>query len=161
MDPVVLPKRSVEVFTLWPSQVPVVFPNLSVDVLQDAFAEFVETNVFELLRAYRRQQRQFDLIVLDPPKLIESKEGVTRGARAYKDMNMQAFALLRPGGILMTYSCSGLLDTALFQKIVADAALDAGRQGRIIDRLGQTADHPVALNYPEAEYLKGFCIQVD
>ena len=135
--------------------------NMQLNGLDTATSEFVEANVFELLRAYRRQQRQFDLIVLDPPKLIESKEGVTRGARAYKDMNMQAFALLRPGGILMTWSCSGLLDTALFQKIVADAALDAGRQGRIIDRLGQAADHPVALNYPEAEYLKGFCIQVD
>lgn len=135
--------------------------NMQLNGLDTSTSEFVETNVFELLRAYRRQQRQFDLIVLDPPKLIESKEAVTRGARAYKDMNMQAFALLRPGGILMTYSCSGLLDTALFQKIVADAALDARRQGRIIDRLGQAADHPVALNYPEAEYLKGFCIQVD
>ncbi len=124
-------------------------------------SEFIETNVFEKLRAYRRQQSLFDLIVLDPPKLIESKEALTRGARAYKDMNMQAFALLRPGGILMTFSCSGLLDTQLYQKIVADAALDAGRQGRIIDRLGQSADHPVALNFPEAEYLKGFCIQVD
>ena len=135
--------------------------NMQLNGLDTATSEFVEANVFELLRAYRRQQRQFDLIVLDPPKLIESKEGVTRGARAYKDMNMQAFALLRPGGILMTWSCSGLLETALFQKIVADAALDAGKQGRIIDRLGQAADHPVALNYPEAEYLKGFCIQVD
>ncbi len=135
--------------------------HLQLNGLNPATSEFVEANVFELLRAYRRQQRLFDLIILDPPKLIESREAVTRGARAYKDMNMQAFGLLRPGGILMTYSCSGLLDTPLFQKIVADAALDAGRQGRIIERLGQSADHPVALNYPEAEYLKGFIIQVD
>lgn len=135
--------------------------NMQLNGLDLSTSEFIETNVFEQLRTYRRQQRQFDLIVLDPPKLIESKEALTRGARAYKDMNMQAFALLRPGGILMTFSCSGLLDTQLFQKIVADAALDAGRQGRIIDRLGQSADHPVALNFPEAEYLKGFCVQVD
>ena len=135
--------------------------NMQLNRLDLSTSEFIETNVFEKLRAYRRQQSLFDLIVLDPPKLIESKEALTRGARAYKDMNMQAFALLRPGGILMTFSCSGLLDTQLYQKIVADAALDAGRQGRIIDRLGQSADHPVALNFPEAEYLKGFCIQVD
>ncbi len=135
--------------------------NMQLNGLDLSTSEFIEANVFEQLRTYRRQQRMFDLIVLDPPKLIESKEAVTRGARAYKDMNMQAFALLRPGGILMTFSCSGLLDTQLFQKIVADAALDAGRQGRIIDRLGQSADHPVALNFPEAEYLKGFCVQVD
>ena len=135
--------------------------NLQLNKLDVSTCEFLEANVFEQLRAYRRQQKQFDLIVLDPPKLIESKEALTRGARAYKDMNMQAFALLRPGGMLMTYSCSGLLDTQLFQKIVADAALDAGRQGRIVERLGQSADHPVALNFPEAEYLKGFCVQVD
>jgi len=135
--------------------------NMLLNGLDLTRTEFIEANVFEQLRAYRRQQRLFDLIILDPPKLIESKEAVNRGARAYKDMNMQAFAILRPGGMLMTYSCSGLLDTPLFQKIVADAALDAGRQGHIIDRLGQSADHPVALNYPEADYLKGFCIQVD
>lgn len=135
--------------------------NLQLNGLDPVNSEFIEANVFEQLRTYRRENRQFDLIVLDPPKLIESKEAIGRGARAYKDMNMQAFAILRPGGILMTWSCSGLLDTPLFQKIVADAALDAGRQGRIIDRLGQSADHPIALNYPEAEYLKGFCVQVD
>lgn len=135
--------------------------NLQLNGLDPSTTEFVEANVFEQLRAWRRQKREFDLIVLDPPKLIESKEGLNRGARAYKDMNMQAFALLRPGGMLMTFSCSGLLETTLFQKIVADAALDVGRQGRIVDRISQSADHPTALNYPEAEYLKGLCIQVD
>lgn len=123
--------------------------------------ENIEANAFEQLRAFRSEQRQFDLIVLDPPKFIDSKQAVNRGARAYKDINMQAFALLRPGGILVTFSCSGLLSPALMQKIVADAALDAGRQGRIIDRLHQSADHPVALNFPEADYLKGLIVQVD
>jgi 23S rRNA (cytosine1962-C5)-methyltransferase len=123
--------------------------------------EQVEANVFEQLRTWRRGERRFDIIVLDPPKLIDSKQTEARGARAYKDVNMQAFALLRPGGLLITFSCSGLLSPQLMQKIVADAALDAGRQGRIIQRLGQSADHPVALNFPEADYLKGLCIQVD
>jgi 23S rRNA (cytosine1962-C5)-methyltransferase len=101
------------------------------------------------------------VIVLDPPKLIDSKQAIDRGARAYKDVNLQAFSLLKPGGFLMTFSCSGLLSPPLFQKIVADAALDAGRQAVIVGRLGQTADHPVALNFPEGEYLKGFCIRAE
>jgi len=135
--------------------------NVRLNNLPLSQVENIEANVFEQLRAFRRQQRLFDLIVLDPPKLVDSKQALNRGARAYKDVNMQAFALLRPGGMLVTFSCSSLLAPALMQKIVADAALDAGRQGRIIDRLGQSADHPVALNFPEAEYLKGLCVQVE
>jgi 23S rRNA (cytosine1962-C5)-methyltransferase len=123
--------------------------------------ENIEADVFNQLREFKRAQRKFDLIVLDPPKLIDSKQAIDRGARAYKDVNMQAFALLKPGGLLITFSCSGLLSTQLFQKIVADAALDAGRQAAIIERLSQSADHPVALNFPEGEYLKGLCIRVD
>lgn len=123
--------------------------------------ENIEANVFEQLREFKRAKRQFDLVVLDPPKLIESKQGMDRGARAYKDVNMQAFSLLKPGGLLMTFSCSGLLSAQLFQKIVADAALDAGRQAAIIERLSQSVDHPVALNFPEGEYLKGLCIRVE
>lgn len=135
--------------------------NLQLNGFNPDSVEMVEANVFEQLRAYKREKRQFDLIVLDPPKLIDSRDYITRGARAYKDLNMQAFALLNPGGLLMTFSCSGLLDGPLFQKIVADGALDARRQGRIIEKAGQAADHPVALNYPEAEYLKGLIVQVD
>jgi 23S rRNA (cytosine1962-C5)-methyltransferase len=123
--------------------------------------ENIEANVFEQLREFKRVQRTFDVIVLDPPKLIDSRQALDRGARAYKDVNMQAFSLLKPGGLLMTFSCSGLLAPQLFQKIVADAALDAGRQGVIVERLSQSADHPVALNFPEGEYLKGFCIRVE
>lgn len=120
----------------------------------------IEANVFEQLRAFRRAGRQFDLVVLDPPKFVESRQAMNRGARAYKDVNMQAIALLRPGGTLMTFSCSGLLPAPLFQKIVADAALDVEREGWILASLGQSADHPVALNFPEAEYLKGYCVRV-
>jgi 23S rRNA (cytosine1962-C5)-methyltransferase len=123
--------------------------------------ENIEADVFRQMREFKRAQRKFDLIVLDPPKLIDSKQAIDRGARAYKDVSMQAFALLKPGGLLMTFSCSGLLSTQLFQKIVADAALDAGRQAAIIERLSQSADHPVALNFPEGEYLKGLCIRVE
>jgi 23S rRNA (cytosine1962-C5)-methyltransferase len=129
--------------------------------IDSARLENIEANVFEQLREFKRAQRKFDLIVLDPPKLIDSKAAQMRGARAYKDVNLQAFSLLKPGGLLMTFSCSGLLSPQLFQKIVADAALDAGRQACIVERLTQSADHPVALSFPEGEYLKGLCIRVE
>jgi 23S rRNA (cytosine1962-C5)-methyltransferase len=123
--------------------------------LDPASSEQVEADVFELLRHYRDASRRFDLIVLDPPKFVESRSQLTRSARGYKDINLLAFKLLKPGGILITFSCSGLLDLDLFQKIVADAALDAGRDACIIRRLSQPADHPTALNFPEGTYLKG------
>ncbi|MGQ0603945.1 MAG: class I SAM-dependent rRNA methyltransferase, partial [Anaerolineales bacterium] len=117
-------------------------------------------DVFTVLRQYRDSRRQFDVIVLDPPKFAETKAQVERAARGYKDINLLAFKLLRPGGVLFTFSCSGGLEPALFQKIVADAALDAGREAQIIKRLSQSADHPVALNFPEGEYLKGLACRV-
>ncbi|HEY3486718.1 MAG TPA: class I SAM-dependent rRNA methyltransferase, partial [Gammaproteobacteria bacterium] len=135
--------------------------NARLNGIDDGRMENIAANVFEQLREFRRAQRRFDLIVLDPPKLIDSKQAIDRGARAYKDVNMQAFSLLKPGGLLITFSCSGLLSTQLFQKIVADAALDAGRQASIVERLSQTADHPVALNFPEGEYLKGLCVRAE
>ena len=121
--------------------------------------ENVEGNVFQLLREYRQQGRDFDVIVLDPPKFIESAGQVKKAGRAYKDINMLAMQLLRPGGFLFTFSCSGLLAPELFQKIVAYAALDAGKNIHIIRRLAQAEDHPVALNFPEAGYLKGLLCQ--
>jgi 23S rRNA (cytosine1962-C5)-methyltransferase len=121
--------------------------------------ENIQADAFDCLRQFQREGRQFDLIVLDPPKFVESKSQLQRGARAYKDINMQAFKLLTPDGLLFTFSCSGLLPTLLFQKIIADAALDAGCHAHIVRRLGQAADHPVSLNFPEADYLKGFCIR--
>jgi len=114
-----------------------------------------EGDAFALLRKYRAEGKEFDLIIIDPPKFVESAKHVEKAARGYKDINMLAFQLLRPGGMLFTFSCSGLLDASLFQKIVADAALDACRDAVILHRLTQSPDHPVALNFPEAGYLKG------
>ena len=102
----------------------------------------------------------FDVVVLDPPKFAESKANLPRASRGYKDINMLAFALLEPGGILFTFSCSGLMEPDLFQKIVADAALDAGCEAQIVRRLGQAADHPTLLSFPESSYLKGFICKV-
>lgn len=124
-------------------------------------AEWQEADVFQALRDFRKAGRTFDLIVLDPPKFAPSAAHAERAARAYKDINILGFRLLRPGGLLMTYSCSGGIGLELFQKIVAGAAVDADREARIIRRLSGTADHPVALNFPEGEYLKGLLVQVD
>jgi 23S rRNA (cytosine1962-C5)-methyltransferase len=103
----------------------------------------------------------FDLIVLDPPKFAHTAAHAARAARAYKDSNVQALRLLAPGGLLMSYSCSGGVSPELFQKIVADAALDAKRTARIVQRLQGAADHPVDLAFPEGEYLKGLLLQLD
>lgn len=117
--------------------------------------EAVEGNVFSELRRFRAEDRRFDVIVLDPPKFVEHRKHVDKAARGYKDINLLACQLLAPGGTLVTFSCSGLLESELFQKIVADAALDAGREARIVRRLSQSEDHPVHLAFPEASYLKG------
>jgi len=122
-------------------------------------AEFVEGDVFQVLRKFRDEARSYDLIVLDPPRFAPTAAHAEKAARAYKDINLLAFKLLRPGGILMTFSCSGGVDAALFQKIVASAALDAGVQAQIVEHLSQSPDHPVALNFPEAAYLKGLTLR--
>ncbi|NTV94699.1 MAG: 23S rRNA (cytosine(1962)-C(5))-methyltransferase RlmI [Thiobacillus sp.] len=124
-------------------------------------AEWLEADVFQALRDFRKEGRTFDLIVLDPPKFAPSSAHAERAARAYKDINLLGFKLLTPGGLMMTYSCSGGIGIELFQKIVAGAALDAGRDARIVRRLAGAADHPVGLAYPEGEYLKGLLVQAD
>lgn len=121
----------------------------------------VEADAFTRLRQWQQEGRGFDLIVLDPPKFVENRQHLPRGCRGYKDINMQALKLLRPGGLLVTFSCSGLLEADLFQKIVADAALDAGRSLQLIDCLGQADDHPVLMSFPEGAYLKGLVCRVD
>ena len=122
--------------------------------------EWLEGDVFQELRKFRDSRRDFNLIILDPPKFAPTRSQVNKATRAYKDINLLAFKLLRPGGILATYSCSGGVDAALFQKIVAGAALDAGADVQIIRQLSQGADHPVALNFPEGAYLKGLvCVK--
>ncbi|MEZ4422310.1 MAG: class I SAM-dependent methyltransferase [Gemmatimonadota bacterium] len=123
--------------------------------------ELVRGDAFEVLRRFAEEGRQWDVVVLDPPKFIESKAQLQRGARGYKDINRVALACVRPGGTLLTFSCSGLLEPDLFQKIVADAALDAGRTGRIRARLFQGRDHPVLLPFPESAYLKGLVVRVE
>ncbi|NLO68140.1 MAG: 23S rRNA (cytosine(1962)-C(5))-methyltransferase RlmI [Bacteroidales bacterium] len=120
----------------------------------DAFT-LVEADVPKALRRFRDEGRSFGLIILDPPKFIESRNQIDKGARAYKDINMLAIKLLKPGGLLFTFSCSGHMEDSLFQKIVADAAVDAGRDLQILRWLSQGPDHPVLSSFPEGRYLKG------
>jgi len=120
-----------------------------------------EADVFALLRALHQQGERFDVVILDPPKFAHHPDQVNRAARAYKDLNRIALGLINPGGILATFSCSGVVDASLFQKIIFSAALEAGREARIIERLTQASDHPVLLTFPESEYLKGFICRVE
>lgn len=123
--------------------------------LSDDSAEWLEGDVFSELRRLAQAKRTFDLIVLDPPKFAPTAKHVAKAARAYKDINLWAFKLLRPGGGLATFSCSGSLSADLLQKIVAGAAVDAGIEAKIIERFTAGDDHPVRLSFPEGDYLKG------
>ncbi len=126
----------------------------------DVQAEGVAGDVFQVLRAWRATNERFDVIILDPPKFAHSQQQVERAARAYKDINLLAMQLLQPGGVLATFSCSGLVSADLFQKIVFGASVDAGRDVQVIERLSQGADHPLLLSFPEGEYLKGLLCRV-
>ncbi|MBP9005336.1 MAG: class I SAM-dependent methyltransferase [Candidatus Marinimicrobia bacterium] len=135
--------------------------NVALNGFDSAKVENLTDDVFQVLRKFRDQGRSFDLIILDPPKFAESKSQIERASRGYKDINLLAFKLLQPGGILFTFSCSGQISPELFQKIVADSALDAGKSAQILAWLNQSADHPTALNFPEGHYLKGLVCVVD
>jgi 23S rRNA (cytosine1962-C5)-methyltransferase len=123
-------------------------------------ADWLEADVFAALRKLRDGGRAFDLIVLDPPKFAPTAALAERAARGYKDVNLLALKLLAPGGWLATFSCSGGVSRDLFQKIVAGAALDAGVDAQILRHLSAGVDHPVALTFPEGEYLKGLLCRV-
>jgi 23S rRNA (cytosine1962-C5)-methyltransferase len=135
--------------------------NIELNNPDDSKIENISGDVFEVLRKFRDERRTFDLIILDPPKFAESESQIQKASRGYKDINLLAIKLLNPGGILFTFSCSGHISQELFQKIVADAALDSGREVKIIKQLTQAADHPVALNFPEGLYLKGLVCYVE
>ncbi|MBB2927168.1 class I SAM-dependent rRNA methyltransferase [Paraburkholderia silvatlantica] len=134
--------------------------NVEANGFDPARAAWLDADAFKTLRRLYDEGERFDLVVLDPPKFAASREHVDRAARAYKDINLTGFKLLRPGGLLFTYSCSGAIDPALFQKIVAGAAADARVDARILKRLGAGVDHPLLTAFPEGEYLKGLLLQI-
>jgi len=129
--------------------------NLQLNGLDASRSTDINGNAFNVLRELRRDGARYDVIVLDPPKFAFTQRDVKKASRGYKDINMQAFHLLKPGGYLLTFSCSGVISDDLFQKIVFGAALDSGRDIRIVGRMMQSSDHPVALTFPEGAYLKG------
>ena len=133
--------------------------NAALNGLDAPGTEWLEADVFRYLRDARTQGRSFDLIVLDPPKFAPTEKHAPAAARAYKDINLNALRLLRPGGLLATFSCSGGVSADLFQKIVAGAAADAGASATLRGRFQAAPDHPVLLEFPEGEYLKGLLLQ--
>lgn len=135
--------------------------NMKINNIANDRFENITGDVFKMLRKFREEKRKFDIVVLDPPKFIESQKDLQRACRGYKDIAMIAFQILNPGGLLLTFSCSGLMPVDLFQKITADAALDAEVQGKIVRQFSQSADHPVSFSFPEAGYLKGLLCRVD
>ncbi|CAJ4198028.1 SAM-dependent methyltransferase [Burkholderia pseudomallei] len=134
--------------------------NVAANGFDAARAQWLDADAFKTLRRLVDEGERFDLIVLDPPKFAPTRDSVDRAARAYKDVNLSGLKLLRPGGLLFTYSCSGAIDMDLFQKIVAGAAADAKVDARILKRLGAGVDHPLLTAFSEGEYLKGLLLQI-
>ncbi|HZF20539.1 MAG TPA: class I SAM-dependent rRNA methyltransferase [Burkholderiales bacterium] len=133
--------------------------NLELNRIAPDRAQWLDADVFQALRRLQRDERRFDLIVLDPPKFAPTSKDAARAARGYKDINLNALKLLRPGGLLATFSCSGGVSAELFQKIVAGAAADAGAPLLLRDRYRSAPDHPVRIEFPEGEYLKGLLLE--
>ena len=125
--------------------------------LNGSEATFVVNDAFQYVR---QTSARFDLVICDPPAFAKSRAEVDRAARGYKDVNLFAMKLIEPGGMVMTFSCSGHMSLDLFQKVIFAAALDAGRRVSFVRRLTAGADHPVSLYCPEGEYLKGFLLEV-
>jgi 23S rRNA (cytosine1962-C5)-methyltransferase len=132
--------------------------NVALNGFSAEHTTFMDADVNASLRQFVEAGQTFDAIVLDPPKFAPTAAHADRAARAYKDINRLAFKILKPGGALFTYSCSGGIDAALFHKIIAGAGIDAGVDGYITDRLGGAPDHPMTINFPEGEYLKGLVV---
>jgi 23S rRNA (cytosine1962-C5)-methyltransferase len=132
--------------------------NVTLNVPDRQDDEYIVGDAFEVLRYYRDSGRQFDVVILDPPKFAHSQRDLNRASRGYKDLNWLALRLLRRDGLLATFSCSGRVSAELFQKIVFGAAVDADRNVQITHPMGQAPDHPILLSFPESAYLKGlFC----
>lgn len=135
--------------------------NFALNKIDSSKYENTQDDVFKYLRKLRDTSRQFDIIILDPPKFAESVNQIEKAARGYKDINLLALKLLKNNGILFTFSCSGHIVPDLFNKIIADAAADAGREVRILKYLTQSPDHTMLTSFPEGLYLKGLVCKVD
>ena len=132
--------------------------NVALNGFEAAHTRFLDADVNATLRRFIEEGQTFDAIVLDPPKFAPTIAHAERAARAYKDINRLALKLLVPGGVLLTFSCSGGIGADLFHKIVAGAGIDASVDGYISERLGAAPDHPMTIEFPEGEYLKGLVV---
>ena len=135
--------------------------NITLNEIESSKYENINDDIFKYLRKLRDTNKQFDIIILDPPKFAESVSQVEKASRGYKDINLLAIKLLKKGGLLFTFSCSGHITTELFNKIISDAALDSGRRVNVIKHLTQSPDHTVLTNFPEGLYLKGLICKVN
>jgi len=135
--------------------------NMILNELNPSSYNWIIDDAFKALRKMRDNFRKFDVIILDPPKFATTYSQVEKASRGYKDINLLGFKLLNPGGTLITFSCSGGINESLFQKIISDAALDAGVTASIVHKLTQGPDHPIGLNFPEGSYLKGLICKID
>lgn len=136
------------------------FPITSRSADSDIIVEYVAGDIFAELRRFRADNRKFDAVILDPPKFAQRISQINSAARGYQDINRLSMSILRPGGILVTFSCSGLVSPDLFQKIIFSASLEAEREVQILEKLGHSTDHPILITVPETEYLKGFICKV-
>ncbi len=134
--------------------------NLAANGIEESRVEIIHGNVSEVARSYRDAGTQFDMVIADPPKFAQARAHITKAERAYKDVNLLGMKLLKPGGVLATFSCSGAMDIEHFSKVITWASVDADRQVQILQRLSQSADHPVMPSFPESEYLKGLICRV-
>lgn len=134
--------------------------NISLNKFNKASYEAIQNDVNKQLRVFRESGEIFDIVILDPPKYAPSRSALDRAARAYKDLNRLGMQVLKQGGLLATFSCSGAVDMETFKQIVAWAALDAGKEVQVIYQFTQPEDHPVRLSFPEGEYLKGLLCRV-
>jgi 23S rRNA (cytosine1962-C5)-methyltransferase len=122
--------------------------------------EWIEANAFDLLREYSAANRRYDTIVLDPPAFAKTKRDLEKALGGYKELNLRAMKMLRPGGILVTCSCSFHVGAADFLEMVADAARDAHKSLRVVENRGAAKDHPILLNVPETSYLQCLILSV-
>jgi 23S rRNA (cytosine1962-C5)-methyltransferase len=132
--------------------------NVNANSMDSSRISFEQADVFAYQRLLRERGRSFGLVILDPPKFAPTAAQAKNAARAYKDINLMALRLLKPGGLLATFSCSGGVPAELFQSIVAGAAADAGVDAKVLERFAAAADHPIALSFPEGDYLKGLLV---
>jgi len=134
--------------------------NAALNNLPESLFSYARADVFAQLRRFRDQGRSFDVVILDPPKFADTQRQLEHAARGYKDINLLGAKLTRPGGVLMTFSCSGAMTPDLFAKIVGDACRDAGRKALVVKTLEQAPDHPWALDFPEGRYLTGLQLRL-